>query len=559
MNQKNLEVLVNIIAGVENGGQVYGRKKYSAYAPPYHSTPKEFTITLGYWAAYGHEARNLMQTIFDADPAAFRKLDTCSPTIESMLKKDWVSIKWNPSSKQKAVIINIIDSKVGHECQDKIFAEKCKAMVDQCVELYPKADIKAQMMFAEIKHLGGLGPVKRIFNRCNGNYSLDNIMASLVADQKDTSNNNQVGDKIFWSRHVKCRQYIDQYAVAEDDSKKTTTTTTTKKTTTTTTTTKKQEVVITEKTITICGHGSGNPSLKRMDQYLSSRYNQIASNGKHKGVVAVRRLKALDDDGRKRFHDKYKTILGRNIYSQTYRNYCYKPRSNGKYYSDCSSSVCLTFANIGYDCPTFNTVGIYQSDKYFETVPVKISKGHILNPEILKVGDCILFAGNDSSRPLQIGHVEGVYEINGTTPSGGGGSSASVSATVNAFQKFINSEYVEKRNIVQNALKVDGIYGEATRAAAITIWKYMANKYYEAHLTLGNTNFFERCVAVAAKMDDAEIEKHPTLGILLQGLLAGNGLYSGNLDGKIGTKTKEALKKLGYDTVTAAAWSKLYN
>jgi hypothetical protein len=46
-------------------------------------------------------------------------------------------------------------------------------------------------------------------------------------------------------------------------------------------------------------------------------------------------------------------------------------------------------------------------------VPVTIKDGRITNPEILQVGDAILFAGDDASRPLQIGHVEFVYEVNG--------------------------------------------------------------------------------------------------------------------------------------------------
>ena len=50
----------------------------------------------------------------------------------------------------------------------------------------------------------------------------------------------------------------------------------------------------------------------------------------------------------------------------------------------------------------------------FETVPVKIENGHITNPEILKVGDAILFVGSDPSRPKQIGHVEFIYTITST-------------------------------------------------------------------------------------------------------------------------------------------------
>lgn len=171
---------------------------------------------------------------------------------------------------------------------------------------------------------------------------------------------------------------------------------------------------MTEQDIVICGHGSGTPSTKRLDQYSESRYKGIAKNGKHKGLVAVRRCKALNtDELRQKFHDKYKTILGRNIYSQTLRAYCYKPYG-GSYYSDCSSSGCLTLSEIGLSVLALNTAGIYQSSK-FEDVPVIIKDGHIINPEVLKVGDALLYIGEDPSRPLQIGHVEWVYEINSST------------------------------------------------------------------------------------------------------------------------------------------------
>lgn len=79
-------------------------------------------------------------------------------------------------------------------------------------------------------------------------------------------------------------------------------------------------MAVTEKDITLCGHGSGTPSTKNMYTYLESRYKSIAPNGKHKGVIAVRRLKKITDSGRKKFHDTYKTILGRNSYNQSLRS-----------------------------------------------------------------------------------------------------------------------------------------------------------------------------------------------------------------------------------------------
>ena len=169
-------------------------------------------------------------------------------------------------------------------------------------------------------------------------------------------------------------------------------------------------MLMTDKDVTIYGHGSGTPSKKNLYTYSASRYSQKASNGKRKGIVEVRRLIDLDDAHRDQFVTAYKTILGRNKYNQSKRSYVYTKHSDGHYYSDCSSSIMATFRKIGYNVELLNTAGIHWSPKFF-TVKVNIENGHIKSPEVLKVGDCILFRGSDPSRPLQIGHVEVVAAV----------------------------------------------------------------------------------------------------------------------------------------------------
>ena len=171
---------------------------------------------------------------------------------------------------------------------------------------------------------------------------------------------------------------------------------------------------MTEKDIKICGHGSGNPSLKNMHTYNAMRYSQKMADGTPKGVVEVRRPKGMTDEMRKKYVAEYTKILGRNIYSNNLRQYVFTPYKNGKYYSDCSSSQAEALRRVGISIGILNTRGIHESDK-FETVPVKIVAGHIQNPEILKVGDQILYAGN-ADRPMKIGHVEGVYSMPEETP-----------------------------------------------------------------------------------------------------------------------------------------------
>lgn len=172
--------------------------------------------------------------------------------------------------------------------------------------------------------------------------------------------------------------------------------------------------VVTDRDFTICGHGGGRPSTKNLNVYSTTRYNQKAENGKRKGIAEVRRYLTMSLDNEKKFVVTYKTILGRNLYSQDWREFVYEPRKkDGKYYSDCSSSGMATYNEIGL--PTgglLNTAGIHNSGR-FKTVDVTIKDGHIMDPWKLRPGDCILFRGNDPSRPLQIGHVEYVYKMPG--------------------------------------------------------------------------------------------------------------------------------------------------
>lgn len=167
---------------------------------------------------------------------------------------------------------------------------------------------------------------------------------------------------------------------------------------------------ITERDITLVGHGSGKPDYHNLYTYTAHRQAQKAPNGKRKGIVAVRRPKALTDDKRAEFRKTIKTIIGRNLYSQPKRAHVYTPYKNGNYYSDCSSSGMATLKAIGLKFGwLYNTAAIYEESE-FVTVPVTIKDGHITNPELLQVGDAVLYRGSYPSRPLQIGHVEWVYD-----------------------------------------------------------------------------------------------------------------------------------------------------
>ena len=66
-------------------------------------------------------------------------------------------------------------------------------------------------MYCEIAHLGGMNNANRVFQECNGKYTLKRIMKVLKKDQKDKIMN-EVGDKIYWSRHEACCEFLEKYA-----------------------------------------------------------------------------------------------------------------------------------------------------------------------------------------------------------------------------------------------------------------------------------------------------------------------------------------------------------
>lgn len=220
MTDENMDVLVNVIGAVESGGQIYGRRNYAAYAGPHTNSELEVTITLGWAQNYGAEAYKLVSLIYAKDPNAFNKLDPTGQIKEKINgEHDWVAEKWNPSTYQRYVLIALIDSKAGHDCQNELFKERMTSYIAECEKAYTK-DVKAVMMYCEIRHLGGKGAASRIFDKCMGDYSLMHIMSILKNDQTDTSSDNQVGDIKYWSRHVKCREFIEKYAVDESEASK---------------------------------------------------------------------------------------------------------------------------------------------------------------------------------------------------------------------------------------------------------------------------------------------------------------------------------------------------
>ena len=221
--------------------------------------------------------------------------------------------------------------------------------------------------------------------------------------------------------------------------------------------------------VILAGHGSGKPSTKGMNSYCASRQAQ------DRGLVEVRRFPNLTKKQRQAMHDTYATIIGRNIYSQVWRAYCYK-KYNGNYYSDCSSSICRTAEQIGISkYSNLNTAGMHYKMEKVEDVIIK--NGIIQNPEVLQVGDALMFKGSDPSRPLQIGHTEMVFEIKGksvvTVPS---------PSTFTSNEEYVKAGQQHANNFTGAGLKIDGEFGPLSKEAAVMCLQIGLNLDYNAGL-----------------------------------------------------------------------------
>ena len=214
MTNANLKILCNIIGGVESGGQVYGRRDYSAYAPAYANSPNEHTCTLGWAQQYGANARKLVKKIYNKNKSVFRKADTAN--IESKLSEDWEATRWNPSSAEKKALIAIISTDVGKKCQDDMFIESAKSTIKNANAI-GCASPGSRMMYVEIAHLGGESAAKRIFSKMSKPFTVDKIFSTLMLDQNE-SNQNLVGSKIYQSRHECCVKWIKKYVKKYDGS-----------------------------------------------------------------------------------------------------------------------------------------------------------------------------------------------------------------------------------------------------------------------------------------------------------------------------------------------------
>lgn len=117
--------------------------------------------------------------------------------------------------------------------------------------------------------------------------------------------------------------------------------------------------------------------------------------------------------------DTLRPRIGKNHYSQDAkkRECVFTPYVNGLYYGDCSSTERKAYqrAVVGFPNIGSNTTGIINNPDGVE-IDCKIVNGVPTDIDALRVGDLLLFRGNDASRSYAryVGHVEMVDSISGS-------------------------------------------------------------------------------------------------------------------------------------------------
>lgn len=211
MTDYEKNVMRNIIYAVETGGQVYGNKDYANFTEAYANTSNEKAITIGAGQWYATEAQRLLKNIRQKNPSLFAELDTAG-IGNDLDTKNWATYQVSKDSAKAKCIVRIIDSEVGHQCQDLLVDEQMEAYVQEAANL-GVTDMDAKMMCANFRHQGGLGAVTRILAKTGTPYTLDRLYAACKTDT-----GNQVG--AYKSRqkmvYESLKKYISNFVVTPE-------------------------------------------------------------------------------------------------------------------------------------------------------------------------------------------------------------------------------------------------------------------------------------------------------------------------------------------------------
>ncbi len=537
MNNYNKTVLGKIITAVESGGQKYGQGDWGNVTLPYTNSDKEHTVTLGAYQFGGgsNEGRDLLKLILADYPSTFKSHDNCG--LEKTLTIDWYGKHFRPTNDQIIAIRKIISTEQGVLSQTKMYAEVQLPKYLKKAKEYgiPESNIQATMMWVEIEHLGGLNPTKRVFDRCKGVYTLDSIMNALKVDQTIAQYKaNGVGSVKYWSRHVACRKFIEQYAQEED---------------------KMASALSRAKTLLRQPQGDTMTGYTPDGAYYFKKANQYYTTPKRGDIIY--------------FYSGSKGRIGHtgivtNVDLVNKLAYTVEGNTSSTEYAEnggCVARHVYSFAKIGglnrvngFGRPNFAAAGI-TVDQFVETALSYL--GYLEKRSNANLDSKTANAGSNNYQRFQrdVGAGNGdqwcqyyvdamalytcqTYYIAYEIPQ----SNNACHVNVAQGQKWLNENFGGiLKQYCGALLVVDGDFGPKSRNATLAVWKYSMNQLVESALTPNNTNFGDSC----KKYANYALVGYGTSGVftyLCQLLLAAHGWYTDKMDGEAGNNTVNAIK-----------------
>ncbi len=182
---EQMTVVRNIMYAVESGGQVYGDRDYAEFDEAAQNSPNEKAITIGAGGWYGVEAKTLLQNIRLKDKQFFATTDPNGIIRGDVNRADWNTYDIKRDDPKAAIIIALIDSNIGHMCQDALMDSQMGQYINEAEKL-GVTTVAAAAMAANFRHQGGTGAMNRVVNKCKeiyGDITLENLYSTVSMDK----------------------------------------------------------------------------------------------------------------------------------------------------------------------------------------------------------------------------------------------------------------------------------------------------------------------------------------------------------------------------------------
>ena len=203
-NSYQKDVMKKILYAVETGGQIYGNQAYGDFTEAYTNSSAEHAITIGAGQWYATEAQKLLKLIHTTmGEEVYKQYDPNNYVWNDVQNKNWSTYKLKKTTNRAKIIVKLISSPVGIQCQDQLMYEQISEYESEIRKL-GVTDIQAVGMFINIRHQGGYGAVTRVLAKTQKPYNLINVYKAL-----DSDSGNQVGT--YKTRQAKVYNWLLTY------------------------------------------------------------------------------------------------------------------------------------------------------------------------------------------------------------------------------------------------------------------------------------------------------------------------------------------------------------